>query len=589
MRSRSVLLILLLSALALSCASGNMTQGGLTRTLALPRVEHLGIPMVPADEVEPDQLLPVDPQVRIGVLPNGLRYFIRENGRPENRAELRLVMNTGSIMEDDDQKGLAHFVEHMAFNGSEHFEKQELVDFLESIGMSFGPDLNAMTSFDETIYMLTVPTDSAEDFERSFLVLEDWAHGLSFDPEELDKERGVIVEEWRGSQGAQMRMMNRQLPILFHRSLYSERLPIGEVDIIRSFDRDTILRYYREWYRPDLMAVIAVGDFDADQVEELIRSHFRDLTAPAEARPRLYAEVPDHDETLFAIATDPEATGTQVQIYWKLPLGTTGTAAAYRQSLVESIYNSMLNQRLAELTQQADPPFLGASASKGLFIRSKEVYSLGAVVENDGLVRGLEAAFTEVERVARHGFLSSELERRKTILLRGIEQAWRERDKLYSSSFAGEYVNAFLYGDGIPGLEYEYELYRRFIPEITLDEVNELARAWITDRNRVIMINAPEKEDVEVPSEDELLDIFTRVTASEIEPYEENISDIPLMPVEPTPGEITAERHIDEVDVTEWELSNGVRVVFKPTDFDEDRIVFQAFSPGGSSLSSDDE
>ncbi|MFC1500056.1 M16 family metallopeptidase [Candidatus Zixiibacteriota bacterium] len=582
-------LSILATALLLSCASSGSMEQALTRTLVLPQADHTGIPVVEAGSIEPGQVLPVDPQVRVGILPNGLRYYIRENGRPENRAELRLVMNTGSIMEDTDQRGLAHFIEHMAFNGSEHFEKQELLDFLESIGMTFGPDLNAMTSFDETIFMLTVPTDSTEDFEQSFLVLEDWAHGLSFDPEELDKERGVIIEEWRGGRGAQMRMLDIQLPILFHNSLYAERLPIGDMDVIRSFDRETILRYYEEWYRPDLMAVVAVGDFDAERVEELIHYHFTDLVTETSNRPRTYAEVPDHEETLFAIATDPEATGTGVQIYWKLPLRATGTAADYRQSMVERIYDSMLNRRLAELTQQADPPFLGASASKGLFIRSKEVYSLGAAVENDGIVRGLEAAFTEVERVARHGFLSSELERQKVILLRSIEQAYRERDKLYSSSYAGEYVNAFLYGEVIPGLEYEYELYQRFIPEITLEEVNALARAWITDRNRVIMISAPEKEDVVVPSEDELLDIFIRVAGLEIAPYEENVADIPLMPEDPVPGVITAERSIDEIDITEWELSNGVRVIIKPTDFDEDRIVFQAFSPGGVSLSSDEE
>ncbi len=533
--------------------------------------------------------LPVGPKVRVGTLPNGLRYYIRENGRPENRAELRLVVNTGSIMEDEDQKGLAHFIEHMAFNGTAHFEKQELVDFLESIGMTFGPDLNAVTSFDETIFMLTVPTDSTGVFERSFLVLEDWAHGISFDPEEIDKERGVIVEEWRGGRGAGRRMLDKQFPILFQGSLYAERLPIGDMDIVRSFDRETIVRFYRDWYRPDLMAVVAVGDFEADRVEELIREHFTALSAPAEPRPRTLAEVPDHDETLFAVATDPEATGNSVSIYWKLPLRPTGTAGAYRRDIVEGIYNGMLNRRLAELTQQADPPFIGASTSQGLFIRSKEVYSLGASVEDNGIIRGLEATLTEAERVARHGFVVTELERQKRMLLRGIEQAWRERDKQYSSSYAGEYVNAFLYDEPIPGIEYEYELYQRFVPGITLDEVNALARAWITDRSRVIMINAPEKEGVTVPAEEELLEVFTRVAATEIAPYEETIEDLPLLPEDPVGGEITAERHIEEIGVTEWDLSNGVRVVFKPTDFDEDRIIFQAFSPGGSSLAGDEE
>jgi len=543
----------------------------------------------PAASIPLEARLPAAPQVRLGTLENGLRYYIRENGRPENRAELRLVVNTGSIMEDEDQLGLAHFIEHMAFNGTTHFEKQELVNFLESIGMTFGPDLNAMTSFDETIYMLTVPTDSTAIFERSFLVLEDWARGISFDPEEIDKERGVIVEEWRSGRGAGMRMFDRQLPILFQGSLYAERLPIGDMDIVRSFDRETIVRFYRDWYRPDLMAVVAVGDFEADRVEQLIREHFAALEAPADPRARTLAEVPDHDETLFAIATDPEATGTSVSIYWKQPLRPSGTAGAYRQSLVESMYNAMLNRRLGELTQQADPPFISASTSQGLFIRSKEVYSLGATVEDNSLIRGLEATLTEAERVARHGFVATELDRQKRVLLRGIEQARRERDKQYSSSYAGEYVSAFLYDEAIPGIEYEYELFQRFVPGIALEEVNALARAWITDRSRVIMISAPEKEGVTVPTEAELLDVFTRVAAAEIAPYEETVDDLPLLAEDPIPGQIVDERYIEEIAVTEWDLSNGVRVVFKPTDFDEDLIAFTAFSPGGSSLASDGE
>jgi len=534
------------------------------------------------------QTLPVDPAVTVGQLPSGVRYYIRANPEPRDRAELRLVVRAGSVLEDDDQLGLAHFVEHMAFNGTKNFAKQELVDYLEGIGMRFGPDLNAFTSFDETVYILKVPTDSAELVTTAFQILEDWAHNLTFDHEEIDKERGVVIEEWRLGRGAAARIFDKQFPVLFKDSRYAERLVIGDREILETFDHETLKRFYRDWYRPDLMAVIAVGDFEVETIEDLIRQHFADLPMPDHPRERPSFPVPDHDETLFAIATDPEATFSSISVYWKQSLRDESTVGAYRQSIVESLFNRMLNQRLYELTQQADPPYLGAFSGQGRFIGAKEVYILGAGVQNNGIERGLEALLTEAERVARHGFTESELEREKRELLREIEQVYAERAKTESEAYAGEYVRSFLYDEPTPGIAHEYELHQQLVPGVGLEEVNRLAREWIIDRNRVILASAPEKEDIGVPTEDALLRIFSAVESAEIAAYVDAASEAPLVAQPPQPAEIIEIEEIEEVGVQRWTLANGVRVLLKPTDFKDDEILVRAWSPGGTSLADDE-
>src|SRR5690606_37391542 len=401
--------------------------------------------------------LPLDPSVTAGTLANGLRYYIRVNREPAQRAELRLVVNAGSVLEDEDQRGLAHFVEHMAFNGTKNFAKQELVDYLESIGMRFGPDLNAYTSFDETVYLLQVPTDSAGPLEMGFRILSDWAHQQVFDSVEVEKERGVVIEEWRLGRGAASRMRDKQLPVLFSGSRYAERLPIGDREVLETFSHEALRRFYRDWYRPDLMAVVAVGDFDAMHVEALIRRYFAGIPPARSPRPRPVYEIPGHAETLVAIATDPEATGSGVAVYYKQPVRERRDLAAYRQALVERLYNGMFNQRLFELTQQAEPPFILGSSGQGRFIRSSEAYLLNASVQDGGIIRGLQALLTEAERVARFGFTESELERTKRELLRGLEQAYAERDKTESDVYAARYVQHFLTGDPAPGIAFEFQ------------------------------------------------------------------------------------------------------------------------------------
>jgi zinc protease len=545
-------------------------------------------PAQSADRFALDQKIPVDPKITVGELPNGLRYYIRENREPKNRADLRLVVNAGSVLEDEDQRGLAHMVEHTAFNGSKHFARQKLVEFMESIGMRFGADLNAFTGFDETIYTLRIPTDSPEIIRTALLILEDWAHGLTFDEKAIDKERGVITEEWRLGQGAEARMRDKQFPVLFRGSRYAERQPIGKKEIIETFKPETLKRFYRTWYRPDLMAVIAVGDFDRAKMEELVKRQFAAIPRDPKAPPRPVYPVPDHDETLVAVATDKEETRSTVAVFHKLPLRDQSTVGAYRQRTVEMLFNAMLNNRFNEIAQKPDPPFLGAGSSEERFVASKEVFALSALVPEGGIVRGLRALYTEGERVARFGFTKTEFERQKQDIARFYERALVQKETEDSGDFAEEFTRSFLEGEPIPGIEYEHTLQSHFLPEIALDEVNRLAREWMTARNRVIMVNAPDKPGPKVPDAPELLAVLEDIKHLEIAPYQDTLSEAPLLAVLPPAGEVVSSRAVEAAGITEWTLSNGARVVLKPTKFKEDEILVRATSPGGISLAAEE-
>ncbi len=534
-----------------------------------------------------DSLLPIDSAVTIGRLPNGIHYYIRVNHRPEKRAELRLVVNAGSILEDDDQRGLAHFVEHMAFNGTTRFKKQELVNYIESIGMRFGADLNAGTSFDETVYQLQVPTDSAHIVNRAFDILEDWAHGVTFDSTEIEKERGVVLEEWRLGRGAGQRMFDQQLPALFRDSRYAVRLPIGTPECIQKCAGAAIRRFYADWYRPDLMAVVAVGDFDAGRIEALITSHFGSIPVRRQERPRLAAPVPPHQAPEVSIATDPEATSTSVSVYVQKPSGVKGTVKAWRDELVESVAAAMLNERLYELTQKANSPFIGAGAGRSELVRSTEAFSFGAAVSDSGVSRGLEAVLTELERAGRHGFTQPELDRTRAEYLRGLEQAYAERDKSESAGYVDEYVDHYLTGSGIPGIGQEFARARAVLPGVTLAELDAVAKGWLAEGAPVILVSAPEKNRALLPTAADLLGLFAAVKRADIAPYAETVSTDALVSAPLAPAAITQERRDTALGTVEWTLANGVHVVLKPTDFKADELLLQAVSPGGLSLSDD--
>jgi zinc protease len=541
----------------------------------------------PAETAPLTQQIPVDPLITTGQLSNGLRYYVRANNRPEQRAEVRLVVNAGSILEDADQQGLAHFVEHMAFNGTKNFPKQDVIAFMQSIGMRFGAHVNAYTSFDETVYMLQVPTDKPEVLRKAFQILEDWARNVSFEPAEVDKERGVVVEEWRLGRGAGARMLDAQFPVLLKGSRYAERLPIGKKEILENFKHDRLKKFYTDWYRPNLMAVVAVGDFDKAAVEGMIKERFSGLTNPAPPRPRLTYEVPDHLSTLYTIATDKEATQTSVSVYSKMTLRDQRTVGAYRRQIVENLFAGMLNARFTEITQKPDSPFLGASAGRGLFVRSKEASILNAAVKEDGIERGLEALFAETERVVRHGFTAPELDRQKRNTLRGLERAVAEKDNQQSAPLAAEFIRNFLQEEPIPGIVYENQLYQRFVPDISLGEVNGLAKEWAPDGNRVVVVNAPQKDGLAVPDEKKLAAAITAAAARPLQPYVDTTSAQPLMETPPAGGTVVKTSAQPEFEITEWQLSNGVKVVLKPTNFKQDEVLFRAFSPGGTSLAAD--
>lgn len=528
-----------------------------------------------------------DTLVRVGVLENGLTYFVRPNAEPQRRAELRLVVNAGSVLEDPDQRGLAHVVEHMAFNGTRNFARDSIVDYLESIGMRFGPDLNAYTSFDETVYMLTIPTDTAGALETGIAILADWAGGIVFDSAQVEQERQVVIEEWRLGQGAGSRLQYRQFPTLAYRSRYAQRLPIGTPESLANFDHEALERFYRDWYRPELMAVVAVGDVDPDAVEAMIREKFGGLTGPEDPRPRREYPVPDHRETLVTIASDPELTASTVSLYMKRRPDTWRKVADYRNWVAESLASGMLINRLSELSQRQDAPILDVSSYQGRFVRTLTTFGLTARTPDDEVARGLQVLLQEVERAARFGFTRTELERQKREMLRVAAQRYAERDRTTSNSHAADLVSYYLYGGTILGADLEYSLYQTIIADIQLSETSNVARRWTRAANRVLLISAPEKDDVDLPSEEFLESIIRVSRLQPLAPYVDRVSEAPLMATVPVPGSIVEESMIESVGIISWTLSNGSRVFLKPTTFRQDEVLFAARSPGGTSLVDD--
>ena len=574
LRTRSQVL-----ALALVCATA----------AAVATARQASAPAASARTASLAQAVPVDPQITVGRFPNGLRYYVRVNHKPEHRAELRLVVNAGSVLEDDNQRGLAHFVEHMAFNGTTHYPKQQIIAFMQAIGMQFGPSINAFTSFDETVYQLTIPTDRPDIMDRALLVLEDWAHNVLFDPAMIDKERGVITEEWRRGRGAAARMSDKQLPVLLAGSRYADRVPIGSMDVIQNFNPALLKKFYTDWYRPDLMAVIAVGDFDKATVEPLIRKHFASIPAAASPKPRPVYTVPDHAGTLYTIATDKEATTTSVRVYDLRPAPDQTTIGAYRQEMVERMYYAMLSARLSELAQKPNAPFIGAGAGSSLLVRTRGASTLTALVREDGIERGLDALFAETARVAQSGFTATELARLKQATERAFERSVAEKDNQESAELAAEFVRNFTTREPIPGIIYEAALNMRFLPEITLDEVNRVAKSWAADRNRVVLVNAPDKPGLAVPDAAKLAAVIKAASSRELKAYVDTVTTAPLVETPPAPGSVVRTTTRDPYGITEWELSNGVKVVLKPTTFKDDELLFRAFSAGGTSLAPDQD
>ncbi|HXR85155.1 MAG TPA: insulinase family protein [Hanamia sp.] len=527
--------------------------------------------------------LPVDPHVKIGKLSNGLTYYIRENKKPEQKVELRLVVNAGSILENDNQQGLAHLSEHMAFNGTTHFKKNDIVSFLQSIGVGFGSDLNAYTSFNETVYILPIPTDKAGNIEKGFQILEDWAHNVTDKAEDIDAERPVVLEESRLGKGAQDRINKKVYPLLFAGSLYANRLPIGLDSIVKNAPYEALRSFYRDWYRPDLMAVIVVGDIDPVKAENLIKKYFGENKNPQNERPRTIAEVPPYEKSVAEVVTDKEATSYVFQVHYSpYKINPDVTLEDYKDDLVKNIFSDLLNQRLRELTQKENPPFVYAACGFGSEARGYESFQAYIGTGNSDSLRGLKAFEEELERVKKYGFTKAELERSKADMLNYIEQAFNEKNKTESSDYAEEYIRNFLTKEPIPGIANEEKYYKELLPQITVDDVNAITNKLSRNSNVFIALTGPEPAPGKsLPTDAEILGVRDEVAKMDIRPYEEKAVSTSLLTEMPKAGRITGSKNNALLGTTDFTLSNGITVTLKHTDFKNDQVLMTAVRQGG--------
>ncbi len=540
-----------------------------------------------AANIPDDKKVPLDPKVRYGKLDNGMTYYIRANELPEDRADFYIVFNVGAILENDDQDGLAHLTEHMAFNGTKNFPKKGILDFLERNGVAFGHNVNAFTSLDVTAYNLNdVPLTDESIVDSSLLVLHDWSNYVSFEDEEIDAERKVVHEEWRTRRSADFRMMKELMPIIYKDSKYAKRDVIGSLDVIDNCSYETLRSFYRDWYRPDLEAIIIVGDFDADEMEKKVVSLFSKVPKAKNPKERPTYEVPNNAEPLIGIATDPEAQRNSIMVYFKHDIvePEDKNIDYMRELLVRRLYNDMINNRLNELVQKENPPFIVGYSAYTNMVRSKDAFMAVAFARDNEVLTALNSVLTENERVRQHGFTQSELDRTKKDILRGYEKSYKEREKQKNNNYVWEYFSNYLTNEPIPGIEFEYDFAKNVLPGIKLEEINTLPDKWITKENIVVSITGLEKEGVSLPTEEEVLEVIKKSRNAELEAYVDAVLDIPLVANIPEPSPVKETEELKDLGVTIWTLENGAEIIIKKTDFKEDEILFEAYSFGGSSL-----
>lgn len=531
----------------------------------------------------------LDPAVRTGKLANGFTYYIRHNEEPKNRVILFLANKVGSVLEDDDQQGLAHFMEHMSFNGTKHFPKNELVNYLQKSGIRFGADLNAYTSFDETIYQLPLPSDNPELLKNGVQIMRDWAHEATLDPSEIDKERGVVLEEKRLAKGAAERMRRIYYPIILNHSRYANRLPIGIDTVLNNFKPATLRRFYEDWYRPDLQALIVVGDVDVDAMEKMVKEKFSDLKNPPKEKTRVSYKITLDGKNKFVSVTDKEMTATQIEILIKHQAPQLKTVTDYQNNIVRGLFNQMLSARYGELRLQPDPPFIAGGAGIGNFLDGLDVYSVNLTAKTGELERGLKAVWRETVRVKQFGFTEPELDRAKKSLASGINTALKEQSKTSSEVYVKEYLANFLKGVPAPGIAEEYKIIMAYLPLIHLADVNKVSSEYIKSINQDILITAPKKEEYNLPTEPTIKKWMASVEAEKLSPYKDKDSanDLPLLTKEPFAGKIIGENKDSILHTTTLTLSNGAKVILKSTDYKNDQVLFNAFAQGGTSLYSD--
>lgn len=533
------------------------------------------------------KVLPLDPAVRTGKLSNGFTYYIRHNDEPKKRVLMYIVNKAGSVLEEEDQRGLAHFMEHMSFNGTAHFPHNQLVDYLQKAGVRFGADINAYTSFDETVYQLPLPSDKPDILHDGLLIMHDWAQSVTLDSSEIDKERGVVLEEKRLGKGAGERMQRQYWPVILNNSRYAVRIPIGLDTVLDNFQRPTIARFYHDWYRPDLQALIIVGDINVDSLERVVKVQFADLKNPANERPRPDYTVSLTGENHFLAITDREMMTTRAEVLIKHPAQLLKTAADYRENIIHVLFNQMLAARFAELSRQSDPPFVEASANIGSFFGGTSIFDANLNARPGGLEKGFKAVWSEMERLKRFGFTSTELERTKQSYQNAMETALKEKNKTSSESFVKEYQNYFLKGIAAPGIETEYKLTNEYLSGITIADVNNVAVSYISSHNRDVLILGPEKEKALLPNEVTIDNWMKAVEQEKLQPYQDEVSLQSLLAHKPVPGRIKKEVKDEVLGITTLTLSNGVKVLIKSTSFKNDEIRFNAFASGGTSVVSD--
>jgi zinc protease len=529
-----------------------------------------------------DYPLPIDPSVTTGKLANGLKYYIKPNAKPEKKVELRLVVNAGSILENDQQQGLAHFMEHMNFNGTKHYPKNALVDFLQSIGIQFGADLNAYTSFDETVFILPIPTDKVGNLDKGFQVLADWAQAALLTDKDINEERKVVLEESRGGKGAEDRMMKIYLPKLLAGSHYADRLPIGKDDILKTFKPASIRSFYKDWYRPDLMAVAVVGAITPEEGKKLVEKYFSSLKNPANEKPRTKYDVPAFKNQDAMVLTDKEATNKQYSIVFSSKKQQEmHSMKDYRSAIVRNLFIQMLNNRLQELTQSAKPPFVYSYAYIEGWARGYESFQIMGSASGD-VETGINASVGELVKIEQYGFTASELVIAKKRLLSAVEKMYKERNTTESGRIINEYVRNFLTEDPIPGIENEYKYNKELMPTITLKETNIVAFKYLGDHSTFFALaTSPEDKENKKMSNEELLVMVQKAFQQKVEPRAEKITALALLDKEPTSGKIVSEQKDNKLGTTTYTLSNGVKVTVKPTTFKSDEIVMNGLKKGG--------
>ncbi len=527
--------------------------------------------------------LTIDPNVKIGKLSNGLTYYIRKNVKPEKKVQLRLAINAGSILEDADQQGLAHMMEHMNFNGSTHFPKNELVSYLQSIGVQFGADLNAYTGFDETVYILPIPTDDSLKVDKGFTILEDWAGNATLSVEEIDKERGVVLEESRLGKGANERMRNKYFPLLLNGSKYSERLPIGKDSILKNFKAESLIRFYKTWYRPNLMAVIVVGDIDPAYAEKEIIKHFSHFKNPANAKPRpKEIAIAERKVAASMVLTDKEQPRNILQVFNYVEKDKTiSTWNDYRESIIENLFNTIISQRFSEMTQQPNPPFIFGTATFGGFIRGYRSFMNIALLNDRPVKDAIDALITGTESVKKYGVLPTELERAKSSLLNQIESAYKDKDKTESAELVGVYLNNFLTNSPAIGISDKTNFIKQILPTISLTEVNALTKRMETTQGKFSLLMASDKSKNPLPTDKELNALIDAAHLIPVKAYEEKAVAKTLLDKAPIAGKVVNETLNKALGTINWELNNGITISIKQTDFSNDEIKMDAWRWGG--------